>query len=245
MSKMSKKPNEIGMTYLIDRVQDMIATKNQVMKEIIAGNDEYSVRLMKGNAKTGKTCWTVSLIPGHDCQNCKQCFKACYDLRNVCRFEKVRDGRAVNSAIHALNIKQFYEDIEFGIRYHHVKLLRFNVGGDFSYKDMPYIKDLALKLPNVTFHFFTKNYKDINRFIGEEGELPENMKVIMSAWEGLEMDNPYELPEAHIRYYATGKTTWNKPGKAEECKGNCSNCHMEKMGCLGAKKGEAIILNEH
>ena len=76
-----------------------------------------------------------------------------------------------------------------------------------------------------------------------ENSFPENVHPIMSAWCGMEMDNPYELPEAHV-LYEDGKTTAPEWG-SKYCGGNCSECAFNKDGCWTLQKRESVIFRAH
>lgn len=56
------------------------------------------------------------------------------------------------------------------------------------------------------------------------------------------MENPYNLPEAHV-FFKDGTTT-AKDG-ARYCSGNCYECAAANTNCWSLKKGEQIIFKEH
>ena len=66
--------------------------------------------------------------------------------------------------------------------------------------------------------------------------------MIFSAWRGLRMDNPFQLPEAHVRY-KDGTTTARSDAK--ECGGNCTECACTSGGCWSLHTGEQVVFNEH
>ena len=78
----------------------------------------------------------------------------------------------------------------------------------------------------------------------------KNVHPIMSPWLGMEFDNPYNLPCAHV-LWEDGRTT-APDFKAKYCGGNCSECFYhfklkdkDKSGCWGLKKGEHVIFLAH
>lgn len=234
----AKKIKNMSDEAIMNRVNDMVAQRKEFMSHI----DDVHVKLQQGNSKTGKSVWTVSLIPIADCKNCSGCRKQCYDIINVCFQPKVKTDRARNSAIHMADIERFWNEISYGVRYNYVPVLRLNVGGDFSEKDFPYIKKVAEENPKCDFLFFTKAYDDLNRFL-DENEFPSNVQAIMSPWKDMEMDNRHNLPCAHV-LYEDGTTTAPDYG-SYFCKGNCSECHYCKEGCFNLKKGESVIFTAH
>lgn len=225
-----------------EKVVNMVKKAVQEKQEIInEGVDNYHVRLMPGNSKTGKTTWTVSLIPGHDCQNCKHCLNGCYDIKADLIYPSCRKYRVINSAIHEKDLERYWKEISDQCEENGIILLRINVGGDLAYEDFPYVKNLAKEHPKMKILFFTKNYTDLNRFLDED-QFPENVQAIMSGWKNCQPVNPHQLPEAHV-LYADGTRTWDKTAKW--CPGNCSKCYLKELGCWDLKKGEAVVFNEH
>lgn len=214
----------------------------EVRKEMLDRTWELHVKLQPGNSKTGNNCYTVSLMPVIDCINCKECSYNCYDLKSDMIFKEVVNDRAKNSVIHALEPERYWKEIDMQIKALFVQELRINVGGDLTEKDFEYVAKLGRSNPKTSIIFFTKNYKGINNFL-EHHRFPKNVHPIMSAWKGLEMDNPHRLPESHI-LYEDGTTTAPEYG-AYFCGGNCSECHFNGEGCWTLKKGEHVIFKAH
>lgn len=221
-----------------NRVQKMLFLRAMVEHDI----ENYHVKLMKGNSKTGKDCYTVSLIPIADCQNCSACATECYDIRNCCLYPKVQESRAINSAIHHKDIDRYWREISDQVQKLKVKELRINVGGDLNFDDFLFVKHIAKENPECHFLFFTKNYDDLNKFL-DSWSFPENVSYIWSRWKGLENNNYHRVPEAHV-LYENGDTTAPEYG-AYYCTGNCSKCHMKGQGCWALKNGEHVVFRNH
>ena len=83
---------------------------------------------------------------------------------------------------------------------------------------------------------------NLNLFLDED-EFPDNVKPIMSAWEGMECDNRHNLPMSHV-LYEDGRTTAPEYG-AVYCGGNCSECAFKGEGCWNLKRGEHVIFMAH
>ena len=70
--------------------------------------------------------------------------------------------------------------------------------------------------------------------------IPENLKIIFSAWPGMPMENPHNFPVANVIF---------KGQQPEEnwkiCGGNCAECACRGVGCWELKKGENIAFYEH
>lgn len=239
---MQTKGNEmrktIGKEAVQKRIKKFVAVKKELRKDI----ENLHVKVQKGNIKTGANCWTVSLLPVIDCKNCDKCKWDCYDLKNDLIYPVVINDRCRNSVIHQEDIKRFWKEIDEQIKANFITELRLNVGGDLGYEDFYFVKELGEKNPRTMIMFFTKNYEEINFFLNEN-KFPENVKVIMSAWCGMEMDNPHNIPVAHV-LYEDGKTTAPEFG-AYYCGGNCSECAFNGEGCWNLKLGEHVIFRVH
>ena len=119
MSIEPKQIRNMSMDAIAKRAKDMFDQCEQFIKSGEVKN--LHVKLQQGNSKTGKSCWTVSLIPIIDCANCSMCKDTCYDIRNVCFQPKVKTDRARNSAIHKTDIKRFWDEVSYGIKYKRIK----------------------------------------------------------------------------------------------------------------------------
>lgn len=123
------------------------------------------------------------------------------------------------------------------------RFFRFHVSGDIP--DNVYFAhmvDIAGRNQHCEILCFTKKYDLVNEFLEFGGKLPKNLHMVFSAWVGLEMVNPYNLSEAHVRY-RDGTTTAR--ADAKECSGNCTECAITDGGCWTLKNGEQVIFNEH
>lgn len=237
-SKKPKNVNDISKEAMAERLKTMLTFRTEFLKDVANAH----VRLQRGNDKTGKSCWTVSLIPIADCPNCLKCSAKCYDLRNDCWRFYVQKDRAKNSAIHQADPNRYWSEINAQIKANGVTELRLNVGGDLTDDDFIHVAELGRKNPDTLILFFTKNYNGINRFL-DHNVFPENVKPILSRWIGMEYANPYNLPCSHV-LWADGKTTAPDYG-AYYCGGNCSECAINGEGCWNLQKGESVIFNAH
>lgn len=232
------KSLNISKEAIENRINKILAERTIRMANI----EEQHVKLQRGNRKTGANCWTVSLAPIIDCVNCSGCSGQCYDIRNDVIYPQVIADRAKNSAIHKADPKRYWDEINMQIKANFVTELRINVGGDLTDEDFAYVAELGKKNPRTMILFFTKNYKGINKYL-DNNSFPENVAAIMSAWEGMEMDNPHNLPCSHV-LYEDGKTTAPEYG-AVYCGGNCSECAFNGDGCWNLNNGEHVIFRAH
>lgn len=228
---------KIGANAIAKRVNELRVLREKQLQNV----DDLHVKLQKGNVKTGSNCWTVSLAPILDCYNCKECSKDCYDIKNMI-YKALKNDRTKNSAIHLVDEKRYWKEIDAQVKANFVTELRLNVGGDLTDTDFESVSKLGRANPKTQIMFFTKNYKGINKFL-DSHRFPSNVHPIMSAWLGMEMDNPHNLPCSHV-LYEDGTTTAPEYG-AKYCGGNCSECAFEGKGCWTLKKGEHVIFKAH
>ena len=242
-----------------NRMNQMRARRDAIIAD---GVEKYHVRLMNGNSKTGINCRTCSLIPGVDCVNCvgkdgKGClYGGCYDLQNVCWQPDVQETRAVNSAIHKEDPERYWSEMAMQVRAQFVTELRINVGGDLTNEDFFYIEDMGKANHNCHHLFFTKNDYGIAKFIEACGGIEntryfKNVHPVLSAWPGMELYNPYNLPVAHVKF-PDGTCTAEDWEPIYLCGGNCSECfyhyaghNKKKSGCWGLECGEAVLFDAH
>lgn len=123
------------------------------------------------------------------------------------------------------------------------RFFRFHVSGDIV--DDDYFKrmvEIAGRNQHCDILCFTKKYGIINRFLYSGYTIPKNLHIIFSGWKGLEMVNPFHLPEAHVRY--KDGTTTARPD-AKFCGGNCTACAITDSGCWSLENGEQVVFKEH
>lgn len=229
---------KISIEALMGRVQKMLEIRDKFLADIA----DCHLVLQPGNKKTGHNCWTISLIPIADCCNCSCCKGDCYDIKNVCFQPVVQNDRARNSALHKADPKRFWDEVNLQVKANFVTELRLNVGGDLTNEDFAYVAKLGRQNKKTRILFFTKNYEGINTFL-DNHRFPSNVKAILSAWPGMEMKNPHNLPCSHV-LWEDGTTTAPEYG-AVYCGGNCSECAFNDEGCWTLKKGQHVIFKAH
>lgn len=204
---------------------------------------ELHVSISRGNAKMGAVP-SVSLPPVKTCspEAVKFCGRKCYVKRYVMRRQKTV-GAAYERNLYILQNDpiKFWREVNAAVAM--TTHFRFGVSGDIP--DLPYLVnmvDIAIRNPHCEILCFTKQYAIVNFHLKIQNDFPKNLHVIFSAWKGLPMENPYNLPEAHV-FYRDGTTT-AKDG-ARYCSGNCYECAIENANCWSLEKGEQIIFKEH
>lgn len=214
-----------------------------------------TVKISKGNIKLGAIP-SVSLPSIKTCRKC-----ACHDKCYAQKMERLRPA-VRNAYQHNLEVlinepETYWREVEASVMMS--RFFRFHVSGDII--DEFYIDRMvriARNNPHCEILCFTKKYELVNNditrrlacndiwgdgsFNSYTDVIPKNLHIIYSGWVGLEMDNPYSLPEAHVRYN-DGSTTARDD--AIECGGNCTECAMTDGGCWSLQRGQQVVFNEH
>ena len=198
-----------------------------------------TVKISKGNSKLGAIP-SVSLPSIKTCRNCA-CQEKCYAQKLERLRPAVRNAYQHNLEVWIKDPETYLREVEASIMMS--RFFRFHVSGDIpSFKYLVNMVEIARRQPHCEILCFTKKYNLVNEFIEQGGELPGNLHMIFSGWVGLEMANPFSLPEAHVRY-RDGSTTAREG--AIECSGNCTECALTEGGCWNLQKGQQVVFNEH
>lgn len=198
-----------------------------------------NVKISPGNSKLGAIP-SVSLPSIVTCRQCA-CHSKCYAQRLERMRPAVRNAYRNNLQVLEADPSTYWREVEASIMMS--RFFRFHVSGDVpSFDYLVNMVAVAKRQTHCEILCFTKKYDLVNTYIAQNGDLPCNLHVIFSGWLGLEMSNPFELPEAHVRY-RDGFTTARDD--AVECGGNCTECAQADGGCWGLQKGQQVIFNEH
>ena len=203
---------------------------------------ERHVSISRGNAKMGLIA-SVSLPPIISCSKeaCKHCGKDCY-ARKIARLRPKTVGAAYQRNLDILKEEpeQFWREVNAAVAMS--RFFRFSVSGDIYDKD--YFENMV-KVARNNKHCeilcFTKKFDIVNEWLNDH-KLPKNLHLIFSGWRGMTMNNPHNLPEAHV-FYRDGTTT-AKDG-ARYCSNNCYECAIEMANCWSLKHGEQVVFAQH
>lgn len=201
----------------------------------------FNISVSSGNAKMGKIP-SVSLPPIVTCSPvaCRTCGRKCY-AKKICRYSK-EAAAAYNRNLDILknNPALFWDDVDRALKTS--RFFRFNVSGDiYNKKYFEKLCEVVKKNNHCEVLIFTKKYDIVNDYL-KKNKLPKNLHVLFSGWIGIEIDNPHNLPEAHV-LFKNGETS-AKDG-AIYCSGNCFECAINNGGCWSLKKGQQVIFREH
>lgn len=197
------------------------------------------VSISNGNTKMG-AIQSVSLPAAITCKPC-DCQKKCYALRLERIRKVVAESYRRNLRVLTETPEVYWREVEAAIMLS--RYFRFHVSGDIP--DAEYFDkmvEVSSRQKHCEILCFTKKFEIVNEYIKTHGKLPKNLHIVFSGWIGLDMINPFSLPEAHVRY-RDGTTTARDD--AVECGGNCTECARISGGCWNLKSGEQVVFNEH
>lgn len=194
--------------------------------------------ISKGNSKMG-AIMSVSLPPVITCPKGAPCAKKCYAAK-LCRiYPTVRAAYQNNLDLLNDDWNGYWQQLRNAARVQ--RYFRYHVSGDIP--NAAYFKEMVItakQCPDTHFLAFTKQYQIVNNYIDIFGNLPQNLKIIFSEWDGLTVPNPHNLPTAAVIF--KGK---EPADNWKICGGNCTECACRGIGCWELKKGETIAFYEH
>lgn len=197
------------------------------------------ISISGGNMKMGKIP-SVSLPSILTCRQC-DCQKKCY----AAKIERLRPSvrKAYGTNLHVLKTEPdtYWREVEAAVMMS--RFFRFHVSGDIP--DMSYLirmVGVAARQTHCQILCFTKKFELVNAFLDSGAAIPANLHLIFSGWTGLKMQNPHNLPEAHVKF--KDGTTTARPD-AIPCSGNCADCAVTDGGCWSLQSGQQIVFKEH
>lgn len=199
-----------------------------------------NIKISSGNAKLGSIP-SISLPAGITCRDDCGCQKKCYAKKLERLRKTVREAYRHNYDLLNQDSDTYWREVEASIMMS--RFFRFHVSGDIP--DCAYFAhmiEVAERNKHCEILCFTKKFDIVNQHLDVGGKIPKNLHIIFSGWKNLKMNNPYLLPEAHVRY-RDGYTTASD--NAKECTGNCTECAITDGGCWTLKSGEQVVFNEH
>lgn len=198
-----------------------------------------TVKVSKGNSKLGAIP-SVSLPSIKTCRQCA-CQEKCYAQKLERLRPAVRNAYQHNLEVLSKEPETYWREVEASVMMS--RFFRFHVSGDIPTQEyLANMVAVAGRNSHCEILCFTKRYEMVNEFIEKNGELPSNLHMIFSGWIGLDMVNPFSLPEAHVRYRDSSTTASDD---AVECGGNCTECALTEGGCWSLQKGQQVVFNEH
>lgn len=213
------------------------------IKKAFGSVEEYNITISTSNSKLGGFIPTINQPPKITCCECK-CREKCYACKGNFRFANVQMSMQNN-----LEFYNKYSDLYFNAINDFIsngltiyKYFRYHSSGDIvNYNYLLKMVELAKNNPITTFLCFTKKFDFVNRYIKENGELPQNLTIVFSAWDKtFKVNNPYNLPIAYVDFKKKSENP-TLPTDYIECENDCEKC----LKCWHLRKGESVIFKEH
>ena len=196
------------------------------------------VKISHGNSKLGAIP-SVSLPSIVTCRVC-DCQKKCYANKLERLRPSVRKAYQHNLDVLTNDPSTYWREVEAVIMM--TRFFRFHVSGDIPNSEyLNNMVEVARRNQHCQILCFTKRFDFVNTYL-EDRTFPDNLHIIFSGWVGLEMSNPFLLPEAHV-IYRDGSTTASEG--AIPCGGNCTECAQTEGGCWNLKSGHQVVFHEH
>ena len=206
--------------------------------------DNLQIHISAGNAKLG-AIMNISLPPVVTCHNCSSCKHYCYAVRSYNRFTDTAAGWNENYLLFITDPNRYFNEISKAVKLQ--RFFRWHVSGDIvNHEYFLGMIRVANENPKVEFLAFTKAYQIVNAAIAAGSVIPSNLHLLFSAAPGVDMPNPYNIPECHINFADPSLNTYC--GGAEYvyyCTGNCTECAINGCGCFFLKPGDITIINQH
>lgn len=203
-----------------------------------------SIHISGGNSKLGAIS-NISLPPVVTCHNCSSCKTYCYAVRTYNRFTSTAAGWNDNYLLFLTDPAGYFGDISDAVKMQ--RFFRWHVSGDIvNGRYLAGMIQVARENSKCEFLAFTKAYQLVNDAITAGAIIPDNLHLIFSASPGVDMPNPYRLPECHINFQDPALNTYR--GGAEyvhACGGNCTECAISGCGCFFLKRGDVTIIDQH
>lgn len=230
--------------YKLETIKNLLNSFNLITKEYEAkleNNETVTACISCGNRKIGRVM-NFSLAPIITCgHRCAVCMHECYDIKACIQYKAVMNARIRNTVL----ARKAREDMMNFIiakcaRRKKNKYFRWHVSGDIIDIDyFDWMVKIARMFPEFRFWTYTKQYEIVNEYVKNHGgdrftALPDNLVVMFSRWDGIEMINPYNFPE----FYAVHEDLIDKVLSESEdvyCCGNCEKCIEKQTGCVFGK----------
>ena len=203
-----------------------------------------NIKISLGNSKLGNIP-SVSLPAGVTCRADCECKEKCYAKRLERIRKSVREAYRHNYQVLKCAPNTYWREVEASIMMS--RFFRFHVSGDIPDKNyLIHMIEIAERNRHCEILCFTKKFGIVNEVVAEllsnKRMLPPNLHLILSGWKDLKMENPFLLPEAHVKF-RDGTTTARE--NALECGENCTECALTEGGCWTLGTGEQVVFDEH
>lgn len=206
-------------------------------------NQSNEINMSNKNSKTGVACLNLAM-PTCTCRPDAPCRVGCYANKGRQCMAVVQGAYYRNFRLYNENPDEFFEQVYYKVKFSGLPKVRWFDSGDLpDYEFFEKVIELCKSTPNVQHMMFTKWYEIVNEYIDKNGDLPDNLNVMFSAWDKLwEVPNPHGLAIAYVDF-KDKRLNPEFPKNAFRCQGRKSTCSA--CGVCFNKKVKAVIFDEH
>ena len=216
-------------------------TKSEYIEYL--ANQSNEICMNNGNSKTGKACLNLAM-PVCTCRNDAPCKSTCYACKGAQQISRVQAAYYRNFRLYMDNADKFFEQMYCKITFSGLPKVRIFDSGDIpDYEFLERLIKLCGRTPNVKYMMFTKRYEWVNKWIDENGSLPDNFNIMFSAWDKLwDVPNPHGLGVAYIDFNDK-RLNPEFPDNAFVCPGRTTTCSA--CGVCWNKKVKSVVFHQH
>ena len=206
-------------------------------------NQSNEINMSNNNSKTGKACLNIA-FPVCVCREDAPCKATCYACKGCQTFANVQAAYYRNLRLYNEDPDNFFEQVYFKIKFSGLPKVRWFDSGDIVDAEFfDRMIELCKRTPDVKHMSFTKKYEIVNKWIDENGDLPENLNIMFSAWDKMwEVPNPHGMGMAYVNFKEERlnpefpKNAFVCPGRATTCSA-CSACWNKRL--------KAVMFHQH
>lgn len=218
---------------------------NMSRKEYIdfLANKSNEINMGNKNSKTGVACLNLA-FPVCTCREDAPCKEGCYAGKGCQQMATVQAAYYRNLRLYNDDPDNFFEQVYCKVKFAGLPKVRWFDSGDIVDAEFfARMVELCKKTPDVKHMAFTKKYEIVNDYIDKNGNLPDNLNVIFSAWHKLwKVPNPHGLGVAYVDFKdKTLNPEW--PQNAFVCPGRESTCSA--CGACWSKNLKAVVFHQH
>lgn len=202
------------------------------------------ITISQTNSKLGGAIPSINLPAGKTCRADAPCQKGCYAKRGNWLYKNVQQSLTNNLLAYLADPEDYFNQIIEKLNNEDVvyKFFRWHSSGDIV--DEKYLQGVirvAEASKFTKFLCFTKKFNLVNEYLRKGGKIPENLKIVFSAWDkNFEVPNPYNLPVTYV-FFKDESRNADIPEFAIPCVGKCYEC----KACWSLEKGQSVVFNQH
>lgn len=221
-------------------------------QEFTMGRKEYidflasksnEINMGNKNSKTGVACLNLA-FPTCTCREDAPCRNGCYANKGCQQIATVQAAYYRNLRLYNDDPDNFFDQVYCKVKFACLPKVRLFDSGDFpDYEFLERLVGLCQKTPDTKYMAFTKKYEIVNEYISRNGKLPDNLNIILSAWDKLwDVPNPHGLGMAYVDFNDK-RLNPDFPKNVFICPGRESTCSA--CGACWSKQLKAVVFHQH